>query len=176
MGIKSTIEMGVMLFIGVIALKAFGGVQGLTSMFQGISGMFGGGSAAGGGGGTVYAGTGGVVTPDVIADVVEGGGTVDVIETAPLEPYNPWALLSPFATVAEWLRYTSQRPGDTTTTITGGQDAVGDIVDTSPVPSIPTYDAPPPYVAPPVVEPPPTLPSPFHPLIGVPEQWRGIFE
>ena len=53
MGLTKTIEMGVMLFIGVIALKAFGGVQGITDIFGGIGGFLGdlGGGGNGGGGG-----------------------------------------------------------------------------------------------------------------------------
>lgn len=36
---KEYIEMGIMLFVGLIALKAIGGVQGLTNIFSGVGGL-----------------------------------------------------------------------------------------------------------------------------------------
>jgi len=49
MGIKDMISTGAMIIVGIIALKAFGGVKGLTSMIGGVGELLGtGGPAAGG--------------------------------------------------------------------------------------------------------------------------------
>ena len=42
------ITTGAMLLIGVIALKAFGGIKGITGMFEGVSGLLGGGGVSSG--------------------------------------------------------------------------------------------------------------------------------
>ena len=60
---------GAMLIIGVIALKAFGGVQGITKMIGGIGDLLGtGGGAAGGFGGV------GIISPGTVEqiDIISG--------------------------------------------------------------------------------------------------------
>jgi len=64
MEIKDMLSTGAMLIIGVITLKAFGGVQGITKMIGGIGDLLGTGSA----GGSVAPGVG-IIAPETVAQI-----------------------------------------------------------------------------------------------------------
>ena len=51
MKISETISTGILLFGGILVLKAMGGIKGITDIFSGIGDLFGGGGGSGGGGG-----------------------------------------------------------------------------------------------------------------------------
>ena len=73
MEIKDMLSTGVMVIIGVIALKAFGGVKGLTSMIGGI------GDLLGTGGDSSAAGIDLVTAGDVEQiEIIEGLGTAEI--------------------------------------------------------------------------------------------------
>lgn len=80
MNVKEMISTGAMLLIGVIALKAFGGIQGITTMVSGLGNLLGtgGGSAGGAAGGS--AGDVGIISAGTAAqiDIISDMETAEV--------------------------------------------------------------------------------------------------
>jgi hypothetical protein len=114
MAIQKAIETGILLFIGLIALKAMGGIEGLTNLFSGITGMFDGGKKE--------AAQPVGVTPDIVTAALESGATVEITETAEqgvdlFKWFNPFSPLSPIMTGIDILGEVIAQPETAETTI-----------------------------------------------------------
>lgn len=158
-GLKGMLETGAIIIIGIIALKAFGGIKGISDLIGGISGML---SFDGGGGGAAPAPA---PAPIIPVGELPPGSTVDIITPPVQDPLEWWTFLSPILGATEMWNWWQSRLGDPTIThvdVNGNGDY-------TPSPNVPTPPSPDPILPdqPMVwIQPPSMLPDPFRPGVG----------